>query len=81
MPKQKEVERWLARYENPMKDVVVRIRELVLAADHVIDLGPGPAARGGQIVVSGTPREVAGCIESATGRVLAECYARETNTA
>jgi uncharacterized protein YdhG (YjbR/CyaY superfamily) len=33
MAKSKEVDAWFARYENPMKDVVLRIREIVLAAD------------------------------------------------
>jgi uncharacterized protein YdhG (YjbR/CyaY superfamily) len=33
MPKSKEVEAWFARYENPMKDVVLRMREIILAAD------------------------------------------------
>lgn len=33
MPKTREVDAWFARYENPMKDVVLRIREIVLAAD------------------------------------------------
>jgi uncharacterized protein YdhG (YjbR/CyaY superfamily) len=33
MPKSKEVEAWLARYQNPMKDVVLRIRDIVLGAD------------------------------------------------
>ena len=33
MPKSAEVEAWLARYENPMKPVVLRVREHVLAAD------------------------------------------------
>jgi uncharacterized protein YdhG (YjbR/CyaY superfamily) len=33
MPKSKEVEAWFARYENPMKDVVLRIRDIVLGAD------------------------------------------------
>jgi hypothetical protein len=33
MPKSKDVESWLARYENPMKDVVLRMREIVLGAD------------------------------------------------
>jgi uncharacterized protein YdhG (YjbR/CyaY superfamily) len=37
VPRRKEVDAWLARYENPMKDVVVRIRELILAADPRID--------------------------------------------
>ena len=33
MPKSAEVEAWFSRYDNPMKPVVLRIRELVLAAD------------------------------------------------
>ena len=33
----KEVDVWFARYENPMKDVVLRIREIVLAADPRIE--------------------------------------------
>ena len=33
MPKNKEVDAWLKSYENPMKAVVVKIREIVLAAD------------------------------------------------
>lgn len=37
MPRSKEVDAWLARYENPMKDVVQRVREIVLAADPRID--------------------------------------------
>jgi uncharacterized protein YdhG (YjbR/CyaY superfamily) len=37
VPKRREVDTWLLRYENPMKDVVVRIRELILAADPRID--------------------------------------------
>jgi hypothetical protein len=28
MPKRKEVDDWLAGYENPMKEVVVRIRQI-----------------------------------------------------
>jgi uncharacterized protein YdhG (YjbR/CyaY superfamily) len=33
MPKSKDVDAWFARYENPMKPVVERIREIVVAAD------------------------------------------------
>jgi uncharacterized protein YdhG (YjbR/CyaY superfamily) len=33
----KEVEAWFARYDNPKKDVVMRIREIVLAADPRIE--------------------------------------------
>jgi uncharacterized protein YdhG (YjbR/CyaY superfamily) len=37
MPKRKDVDAWFARYENPMKDVVQRVREIILAADPRID--------------------------------------------
>ena len=46
--------------------------ELVRAADHVIDLGPEGGEGGGEIISTGTPAEIAGCEESATGRALAE---------
>jgi hypothetical protein len=32
-----EVDAWFARYDNPKKDVVMRIREIVLAADPRIE--------------------------------------------
>jgi hypothetical protein len=31
--KSREVEAWFTRYENPMKDVVLRVRDIVLGAD------------------------------------------------
>ncbi|MBA3462048.1 MAG: DUF1801 domain-containing protein [Deltaproteobacteria bacterium] len=37
MPRRKEVDDWLASYDNPMKAVVERVRELILAADSRID--------------------------------------------
>jgi uncharacterized protein YdhG (YjbR/CyaY superfamily) len=33
MARNKEVDTWFARYDNPMKDVVQRIRSIILAAD------------------------------------------------
>ena len=33
MPRSAEVDAWFARYDNPMKEVVQRIRAIVLAAD------------------------------------------------
>ncbi|MEO0530540.1 MAG: excinuclease ABC subunit UvrA [Planctomycetota bacterium] len=49
---------------------------MIMAADWIIDLGPGAAADGGRIVAQGTPEAVAACETSATGRVLAEALAR-----
>ncbi len=51
--------------------------QLMKAADWLIDLGPGAADDGGRIVVMGTPEEVAECVESATGRILAGEFARD----
>jgi excinuclease ABC subunit A len=40
--------------------VVEHDPDVILAADHLIDMGPGPGVSGGQIVAQGTPGEVAG---------------------
>jgi uncharacterized protein YdhG (YjbR/CyaY superfamily) len=37
MPKNKQVDAWFARYDNPMKEVVLRMREIILAADPRIE--------------------------------------------
>jgi hypothetical protein len=37
MPRQPEVDAWFERYDNPMKPVVQRIRDIVLDADPRID--------------------------------------------
>jgi excinuclease ABC subunit A len=44
--------------------------ELIAEADWVIDLGPEGGDRGGQIVASGAPEEIARCRASHTGRFL-----------
>ncbi len=44
--------------------------DVVKCADYVIDLGPEGGAQGGSVVVCGTPREVADCPDSHTGRYL-----------
>ncbi len=43
---------------------------LMQAADYLIDLGPGAAELGGQVVAFGTPNDVAKVKESKTGEVL-----------
>jgi len=50
--------------------VVEHDEEAILAADHVVDLGPGAGVRGGRIVVAGTPEEVQNSSESLTGQYL-----------
>jgi excinuclease ABC subunit A len=49
---------------------------MMMAADWILDLGPGAAADGGRVVAQGTPEAVAKCAASATGRVLAAALAR-----
>jgi excinuclease ABC subunit A len=50
--------------------VVEHDPQVVLAADWVIDLGPGAGAAGGRVVAAGTPAEIAANPASPTGRVL-----------
>ncbi|WP_246146784.1 excinuclease ABC subunit UvrA [Rubripirellula lacrimiformis] len=45
---------------------------LMQAADHIIDLGPGAADDGGQVVATGTPAEVAKVRRSVTGQILSK---------
>ena len=46
--------------------------DVIKLADHVIDLGPDGGDRGGNLVITGTPEEVALCQESVTGQYLKE---------
>ena len=45
---------------------------VIVAADHVIDLGPEGGKEGGFIVATGTPEEIAACKESYTGKYIAK---------
>ncbi|MFN9729411.1 MAG: excinuclease ABC subunit UvrA [Pseudomonadota bacterium] len=45
--------------------------DVIKTADHVIDLGPEGGDRGGTILATGTPEEIARAQESHTGRFLA----------
>jgi excinuclease ABC subunit A len=56
--------------------VVEHDMRIVAQADRVIDLGPGAGDRGGRIVASGTPAEVAACPDSRTAPYLARELAR-----
>jgi excinuclease ABC subunit A len=46
--------------------------EMIKCADWVIDVGPEGGAAGGQVVVAGTPDDVAACDASYTGQWLRE---------
>ncbi|MEC9475883.1 MAG: excinuclease ABC subunit UvrA [Planctomycetota bacterium] len=52
--------------------VVEHDLNLIASSDHVIDMGPEGGQGGGQIVVEGTPEQVAACRKSHTGKVLKE---------
>jgi excinuclease ABC subunit A len=45
-------------------------REVIEAADHLVDFGPGSGDAGGQITAAGTPRKVKSSKDSLTGRYL-----------
>ena len=47
--------------------VVEHDREAILAADHVVDMGPGAGVHGGKIVAEGTPAELMANPASITG--------------
>jgi len=51
--------------------VVEHDPQIMLAADRLLDIGPGPGERGGRIVAYGTPAEVAADPASRTGAYLA----------
>ena len=57
--------------------VVEHNLQLMKAADYIIDMGPGAADEGGQIVAQGTPEEVAKDPNSLTGKFLAEALQSE----
>jgi excinuclease ABC subunit A len=49
--------------------------QMIMAADHVIDLGPGAGQSGGRIVAEGSPRQIMETAASITGRWLRELRA------
>jgi excinuclease ABC subunit A len=51
--------------------VVEHDEDMIRAADHVIDMGPGAGVHGGRVIAQGTPDEVAEHPDSLTGRYLA----------
>jgi excinuclease ABC subunit A len=57
--------------------VVEHNLQLMKAADWIVDLGPGAADEGGQVVATGTPEDIAACEQSVTGRVLVGQFARD----
>jgi excinuclease ABC subunit A len=50
--------------------VVEHDEETIRAADHIIEMGPGPGVHGGRVVAEGTVRQIAQNPESLTGQQL-----------
>jgi excinuclease ABC subunit A len=50
--------------------VVEHDAETMMAADHLLDMGPGAGTHGGQVIAQGTPHEVMGNLNSLTGQYL-----------
>jgi excinuclease ABC subunit A len=50
--------------------VVEHDEDMIRAADHVVDMGPGAGVHGGRVMAQGTPQEVADNPDSLTGRYL-----------
>ena len=50
--------------------VVEHDEETIRAADHIIEMGPGPGVHGGHVVASGSLKEVLDCRESPTAQYL-----------
>ncbi|HWC89429.1 MAG TPA: excinuclease ABC subunit UvrA, partial [Pirellulales bacterium] len=50
--------------------VVEHDEDTMRAADHIVDFGPGPGVRGGEVVAQGTPEQVAAEARSVTGQYL-----------
>jgi excinuclease ABC subunit A len=50
--------------------VVEHDEDVIRAADHLVDVGPGPGRHGGRIVAQGSVEEVAACTDSLTGAFL-----------
>jgi excinuclease ABC subunit A len=50
--------------------VVEHDQEAIMAADYIVDLGPGAGVHGGQVVAQGTPQEIMANPASLTGQYL-----------
>ncbi len=50
--------------------IVEHDEEMMLSADHIIDIGPGAGRHGGKVVAFGTPEEIKNNKDSLTGKYL-----------
>ena len=52
--------------------------DMIKNADYIIDLGPGAGDRGGYVIATGTPEEIAKIESSYTGKYLKDALAKHT---
>jgi excinuclease ABC subunit A len=50
--------------------VVEHDAETMMAADHILDMGPGAGSQGGHVIAQGTPQQIMGDPNSLTGQYL-----------
>ena len=60
--------------------VIEHNMDVIKCGDYIIDLGPEGGNKGGNIVATGTPEEIAECQSSITGRYLKEKLGKNTPT-
>jgi excinuclease ABC subunit A len=58
--------------------VVEHDEDTIRAADHIVEMGPGPGVHGGEVVVQGTIDDVLACKASPTGQFLSGKRSIET---
>lgn len=51
--------------------------DVIKRADHIIDIGPEGGFRGGTVIATGTPEEIAKCEDSYTGEFLKKIFVKE----
>ncbi len=51
--------------------------DVIKTADYIIDMGPEGGDKGGTVLVQGTPKEVAACKKSYTGRYIKKMFEKE----
>ena len=56
--------------QNNTVVVIEHNLDVIKVADHIIDLGPEGGDGGGELLVTGTPEEIAKCKKSYTGQFL-----------
>lgn len=58
--------------------VIEHNMQVIAAADHIIDVGPGAGSAGGTILAQGSPRDIVAAADSATGKFLEQFLYKET---